>query len=151
VRAPLHIIYHSLIRLTPFPLPPGFANYTSTPPSALNADITRLYRAITTNEETVTSLAQRQEDLIQESKTELHMKQELEWEIKRLQESLAFHLREIKNIEIREELRQFQLRELNDLGTVTLVQALREETPEEFRTEARNDESLGVGGGRSRN
>jgi len=75
------------------------------------------------------------------------MKEELELEVKRLQESLAFHLREIKNIEIREELRQFQLRELNDLGTVTLVQALREETPEEFRTESRNDEeSLGVGG-----
>ena len=75
------------------------------------------------------------------------MKRELEWEVKRLQESLAFHLREIKNIEIREELRQFQLRELNDLGTVTLVQALREETPEEFRMEARNnEESLGVEG-----
>jgi hypothetical protein len=68
------------------------------------------------------------------------MKQQLEWEVKRLQESLAFHLREIKNIEIREELRQFQLRELNDLGTVMLIQALREETPEEFRMEARNDE-----------
>ena len=84
---------------------------------------------------------------MQESKTELYVKQELEWEVKRLQESLAFHLREIKNIEIREELRQFQLRELKDLGTVTLVQALREETPEEFRMEARIDEeSLGVGG-----
>jgi predicted RNase H-like nuclease (RuvC/YqgF family) len=147
VRVPLHIIYHSFIPLTPFPLPPGFANYTGIPPSSLNADITRLYRAITTNEETVASLCQRQEDLMQESKTELHMKQELEWEVKRLQESLAFHLREIKNIEIQEELRQFKLQELNDLGTVTLVQALREETPEEFRTEARNDEeSLGVGG-----
>jgi hypothetical protein len=147
VRVLLHIIYHSFIPLTPFPLPPGFANYTGTPPSSLNADITHLYRAITTNEETVTSLVQQQGDLIQESKTELHMKEELELEVKRLQESLAFHLREIKNIEIREELRQFQLRELNDLGTVTLVQALREETPEEFRTESRNDEeSLGVGG-----
>jgi predicted RNase H-like nuclease (RuvC/YqgF family) len=146
VRVPLHIIYHSFSPLTPFPLPPGFANYTGTLPSSLNADITRLYRAITTNEETVTSLAQRQEDLTQESKTELRVKQELELEVKRLQESLAFHLREIKNIEIREELRQFQLQELTDLGTVTLVQALREETPEEFRTEARNDEeSLGVG------
>jgi predicted RNase H-like nuclease (RuvC/YqgF family) len=152
VRVPFHIIYHSFIPLTPFPLPPGFANYAGTPPSSLNADITCLYRAITTNEETVASLCQRQEDLMRESKTELHMKQELEWEVKRLQESLAFHLREIKNIEIREELRQFQLRELNDLGTVTLVQALREETPEEFRTEARNDEeSLGGGGERSRN
>jgi hypothetical protein len=75
------------------------------------------------------------------------MKQELEREVKRLQESLAFYLREIKNIEVREELRQFQLRELTDLGVVTLVQALREETPEEFRTEARNDEeSSGAGG-----
>ena len=147
MRVPLHIIYYSFSPLTPFPLPQGFANYIGTLPSSLNADITRLYRAITTNEETVTSLAQRQEDLMQESKTELYVKQELEWEVKRLQESLTFHLREIKNIEIREELRQFQLRELQDLGTVTLVQALREETPEEFRTEARNDEeSLGVGG-----
>jgi predicted RNase H-like nuclease (RuvC/YqgF family) len=147
VRVPFHIIYHSFYPPNIVPLPPGFANYTGTLPSSLNADITRLYRAVTTNEETVTSLAQRQEDLVQESKTELHMKRELEWEVKRLQESLAFHLREIKNIEIREELRQFQLRELTDIGTVTLVQALREETPEEFRTEARNDEeSLGVRG-----
>ena len=29
---------------------------------------------------------------------------------------------EIKNIEVREELGQFRLRELNDLGAVTLVQ-----------------------------
>jgi predicted RNase H-like nuclease (RuvC/YqgF family) len=126
--------------------PPGFANYTGTP-SSLNADITRLYRAITTNEEAITTLTQQQEDLMQESKTELHMKQELEREVKRLQESLAFYLREIKNIGVREELRQFQLRELNDLGVVTLIQALREETPEEFRTEARNDEESSEAGG----
>jgi hypothetical protein len=146
VRIPLHVIHHSLVPLTPVPLPPGFLHYTGTP-SSLNVDITRLYRVITTNEEAITSLTQQQGDLLQKSKTEPHTKQEMEWKVKRQQESLAFYLWEIKKIEVREEFRQFQLRELNDSGAVTLVQVLREETPEEFRTEARNDEvSLGAEG-----
>lgn len=63
------------------------------------------------------------------------MKETLNLEVKRLEESLAIHRREIKNIGIREDMRQDELRELKDLGLIMLVQALREETPDGWRTE----------------
>jgi hypothetical protein len=109
----------------------GYKTSTATPPASLNADISTIYRAITVNEDTITRLAQKQEDLKLESRLELGMKEALEFEVKRLEESLAIHRREIKNIGIREEIRQHELGEFKDLRLVMLVQALREETPEE--------------------
>jgi hypothetical protein len=120
----------------------GYANFTATFPTSLNADITTIYRAVTVNGDTINHLAQRQEDLKQESEFELDMKATLELEVKRLEESLAIHNREIKNMGIREGIRQYELAELKDLGLVMLVQALREEMPEEWRTETSNGDEL---------
>jgi hypothetical protein len=86
------------------------------------------------NKDILTRLTQKQEDLKLDSRLELGMKETLELEVKRLEESLAIHRREIKNIGIREEIRQRELGEFRDLGLVMLVQALREETPEEHTT-----------------
>jgi hypothetical protein len=61
------------------------------------------------------------------------MKEMLKLEVKRLEKSLAIHMREIGNIRIREDMRQDELRKLNDLGLLMLVQALREETPEGWK------------------
>ena len=49
------------------------------------------------------------------------MKEALELEVERLQESRATYRREIKNISIREEIRQYELGELKDLGLAMLV------------------------------
>jgi hypothetical protein len=72
------------------------------------------------------------------------MKDALTLEVKRLEKSLAIHRREIGNIDIREDMRQDELRKLKDIELVMLVQALREETPEGWRTE-RADEKRGAG------
>jgi hypothetical protein len=61
------------------------------------------------------------------------MKEMLKLEVKRLEKSLAIHRREIENIRIREDMRQDELRKLNGLGLLMLVQALREETPEGWK------------------
>jgi hypothetical protein len=121
--------------LKPFAFLQGYVVFASTSPGSLNADITTIHHAITLNEDTIAHLAQKQEDLKEESRLELNMKESLELEAKRLEESIAIHRREIKNIGIREEIRQYELAELKDLGLVMIVQALRQETPEEWRTE----------------
>lgn len=127
----------ALLSVFSFPLlthslcPSGRAIFNASPPTSLNADITTVYRAITVNEEIVIHLANKQEGLKEESLLELDMKGMLELEVKRLEESLAIYKREIKNIVSREETRQYELAELKDLGLVMLVQALRQETPEE--------------------
>lgn len=61
------------------------------------------------------------------------MKEMLQLEVKRLEKSLAIHRREIENIRIREDMRQDELRKLNGLGLLMLVQVLREETPEGWK------------------
>jgi hypothetical protein len=67
------------------------------------------------------------------------MKDMLTLEVERLETTLAIHRREIRNIEIREDMRQDELRKLKDIELVMLVQALREETPEGWRTERANE------------
>ena len=115
----------------------GFAFFTATPLTWLHADLATVYAATTANETQINHLAQKQEDLKQESKLELGMQETLQAEVPRLEECLAIDRREIKNIGVREEIRQFQLRELKDLGLVMLVQALRDETQEDEGVEER--------------
>lgn len=118
----------------------GYAVFAATPSASLNADITTVYSAITANEYTIDCLAQQQEDLEQESRLELIMRETLELEVKRLEESLAIHRREIENIGVRVQVREDELANLKDLQLVMLVQALREETPEEWRNDRRNSD-----------
>jgi hypothetical protein len=98
-----------------------------------------IYHAITVNRDIIASLAQKQEDLTLESRRETRMKDTLTLEVKRLEKSLAIHRREIRNIGIREDMRRNELRKLKDIELVMLVQALREETPEGWRTERANE------------
>ena len=119
------------------PFHSGFAFFTATPPTRLHADLTTVYTATTANEARINRLAQKQEDLKQESKLELDMKETLHEEVRRLEECLAIHRREISNIAAREEIRQFQLAELKDLGLMMLVRALRDQTPEDEGVEKR--------------